>query len=265
MSSFSNFVLGRRRDIVTSLLTLARLCGKLIEMSELLKRWSSPLLLLALASACTDGGPPDKQPGQDKQDNPPEVDTAVPEQPEPPPVEPDASETTISVASVRMIQDCPDPEPAEPPASAERAAKPPAAGAKARRAPGQGGPSIRQPCDQSAVQLALETKSEAAVSVEIAAVRLLTHGQTVAELDARKPTIWTESRYQPWDQRVSPGAPINVSYKLSVPHWSEVDKATGESSYGLMFTLEIDLRVDGERVTVTSPEFAREKPHMIVT
>jgi hypothetical protein len=103
------------------------------------------------------------------------------------------------------------------------------------------------------------------VTIEIEAVRILSAGKPVGELKTRKPMIWTDSAYQPWDQTVAPGAPTKASYKLSMPSWSEVEKAIGESSYGHMFTLELDIAVDGEIRTVSSPEFPREQPHVIVT
>lgn len=227
------------------------------------------MLFLAIASACTAAGGEAEKP-----DNQPKVDSGTPEQPETPPVA--ATTTKITVASVQMIQDCPDPEPEPAPAdapSAERAAPmpaQPAPGAVARSQPHQAGDvapgdSFRQPCDQSTVQLALETDGDAPVTVEIKAVRILSKGKAVGELASRKPTLWRDNGYQPWDQTVAPGTPVKASYKLSMPSWSEVEQAIGTSSFGHMFTLEIDVAVDGQLQTVSSPEFPREEPHVIVT
>lgn len=185
-----------------------------------------------------------------------------------------SAKTKITVASVQMIQDCPDTE-AEPEAAP---AEPTAAAMPARRAkrpsPGSPDPSLgdvepgyefQQPCDQSTVQLAIETTSESPVAIEIKAVRLLSEGKLVGTLETRKPKIWINNSYEAWDQQIAPGAPSKVSYKLSMPSWYEVEKKIGKSSYGHMFTLEIEVLVDGEIQTVSSPQFPREEPHVIVT
>ncbi|MFO7564851.1 MAG: hypothetical protein R6X02_19560 [Enhygromyxa sp.] len=240
-------------------------------------RWLSPLLFLAIASACTDGGgEADKPEPQADSQTPPDSEEPPLEQP---PLEQPSAETKVSVASVQMIQDCPDPAPADDdvaPAAAElarpaRPAKPPP-GAAARAQPKQagdegpgGGRSFRQPCSQSAVQLALEHEGEDPVGFEVKAVRLLSEGKAVGELKTRKPMIWTNNSYQPWDQAVAPGSPAKVSYKLSMPSWSKVEEAIGGSSFKHMFTLELDVVIDGELRTVSSPEFPREQPHVIVT
>ena len=223
-------------------------------------------MFLALVSACTAGGGEAEKP-----DTKPVAESAAPEPPPRPEPEPEPT-TKISVASVQMIQDCPDPEPApesaDVPASAERAPAQPGATARTepyKRGRAPVGKSFRQPCDQSTVQLALETDGDAPVAVEIKAVRILSQGKEVGQIQTRKPTIWTDNSYQPWDQTVAPGAPTKASYKLSMPKWSEVETAIGESSFGHMFTLEIDIAVDGQIQTVSSPEFPREEPHVIVT
>jgi hypothetical protein len=239
-------------------------------MSQPSSLWSSSLLFLVISSACTDGSSEAK-----KQEHAPPAETAMP--PEigpPPPLEVTKVTTTISVASVQMIQDCPDPEPepSEAAAAAERAApaRAPSSGARAQPyRPGDedvgGGRGFRQPCDQSTVQLALETDNEGPVAIEIKAVRISFEGKPVGELNARTPMVWTESAYQPWDQLVAPNTPTKASYKLSLPNWSKVEEAIGGSSYGPMFTLELDITVDGELRTVSSPEVPREMPHVIVT
>jgi hypothetical protein len=140
---------------------------------------------------------------------------------------------------------------------------PPSPGAPAHAGDSVG--SFRQPCDQSTVQLALEHGGDAAVPVEIKAVRILSKGKVVGTLHTRKPKIWANDTYEAWDQSVAPNTPTKVSYKLSLPEWSEVEKAIGQTSFGHMFTLELDVAVDGQVQTISSVEFPREEPHVIVT
>ncbi len=199
-----------------------------------------------------------------------------------------------AIASVQMIQDCPDPEPAAAtpaaaePAAAEPAAKPsapmpvspPAQGSRAaRRAVPQGGAlgdvdearygGLVQPCTQSTVQIAFSGQGDTTETVKIQAVRLLMPdgSKTLATLDARGATIWTkDGKYVPWDGTIGPHQEVKASYKLSVPDWNTVDEAIGpKGSMGHMFLLELDIDVGTQRQTVRSPQFPREEPHVIVT
>jgi hypothetical protein len=251
-------------------------------MSKLSIRYATILFSATLVAACTPSGD-EKPPGQ----KPPVNDSGAPaaEAGEPEPdSEPAATTTKITVASVQMIQDCPDTEVETPPAAApadegqpagdvpmksetaETAAKrKPSPGSVSPGASARGGPGFRQPCDQSTVQLAIETTSEAPVAIEIKAVRLMSEAKAVGTLATRKPKIWKNNSYETWDQQVVPGAATKASYKLSMPSWSEVDEQIGASSFGHMFTLEIDVLVDGKLQTIESPQFPREEPHVIVT
>jgi hypothetical protein len=225
-------------------------------MSNSSERWLSPLLALVIASACTTGGGTAAEEGNPKDPKDPKSEIEV----------------KVSVASVQMIQDCPDEEPepsdaaalAEDVPSSERRTPSPGAAAQPMGDVADGG-SFRQPCDQSTVQLALENKGDAPVGVEIKAVRILSKGKVVGKLETRKPKIWTNNTYEAWDQTVAPSVPTKASYKLSMPSWSEVEEKLGQSSYGHMFTLELDVVIGGEVQTVSSQEFPREEPHVIVT
>lgn len=232
-------------------------------MTKSLERWLVPVFSLMLLSACTPGGEasqPDTKAGK--------TGDPKPEDPEPE-ADPKPS-LEVSVASVQMIQDCPDdePEPSQAGSAEQRApsaAMPPAPGAPATLDNVAPGDSFRQPCDQSTVVLALANGGEASLAVEVKAVRILSNGKVVGTLQTRKPKIWANNTYESWDQTVAPGAPSKVSYKLSMPSWSEVETAIGQSSFGHMFTLELDVAIDGVVQTVSSPEFPREEPHVIVT
>ena len=53
--------------------------------------------------------------------------------------------------------------------------------------------------------------------------------------------------------------------RKAMPNWSEVEKAIGETSFGHMFTLELEVSVDGKVQTIRSPQFLREEPMVIST
>lgn len=217
-------------------------------MNKLLERCFVPIFTVMIASACTTGGDASARKGEAAQ--------------------PGKLTTKVSVASVQMIQDCPDDddEPTVEQAALKQpaAAMPPTAGAPADILVDGAEHSFEQPCDQSTVQLAVENSGTTPASIEIKAVRILSKGKVVGTLETRRPKIWTNGAYQPWDQSAAPG-PSKASYKLSMPSWTEVEQAIGQSSFGHMFTLELEVAIDGQVQTVSSPEFPREEPHVIVT
>jgi hypothetical protein len=230
-------------------------------MPKLSHRCAITLLSLTFLAACT--------PGEQPVDKPVEDGASKGDDKQPDPVPEPVAVTKISVASVQMIEDCPDPEPPPPAAEAEDEEEMPAgkSASQAKRGASLVGDNSGSwsHCEQSTVQLGLETAGEAPVSVEIKAVRLLSDAKSVGSVQARKPTIWVDNNYQTWDQQVAPGAPTKASYKLSLPNWTEVEAAIGKPSFGHMFTLEIDIEVDGKLQTVSSPQFPREEPHVVVT
>lgn len=179
----------------------------------------------------------------------------------------------VSIASVQMIQDCPDPAPA-PAAGATAAAKsaampaePPAADISERPgAVARGGPGFQQPCTQSMMQVAFAGQGKESARVEVKRVRLLTPaGKALDTIVARKPMFWTDETYKPWDQLIQPNTDVKGSYKLSLPNWTTVEAASGKPSLGAMFILELEVEVGGVSQTVRSPEFTREEPHVMVT
>lgn len=229
------------------------------------------LSLALLLSACTthdDGGKPG----------------ATPVEPEPVKPEPALPAVTVAVASVQLIQDCPDPaEPAPADSASASAVAPslpdvaaeqakPSASVPARMAkvaPGSG-PGWSPPCTQSTLQLALRNPGKADATLRVEAVRLVDAAskKVLAPIVARKPSLWNElGTYQPWDQRVAVGAELKVAYRLAEPDWSQVTTALGPtvSLYAQPFVLEVDVSIDGARQTIRSPEFVREQVHMIAT
>lgn len=181
-----------------------------------------------------------------------------------------------TIASVQLIQDCPDPEPA--PAEPSAAAKPtasesmPQPGSPARREAAAAwagdGPGFRQPCTQSTIQLSLKHDAAEAQRVEIVAVRLMRGSDVLSKIAARKPSKWNDSGvFDAWDERVPVRSEIKVSYRLGEPDWSAVQAQLGADTdvYSTRYTIEVDLKMGGTTTTVRSPEFAREHPHVVVT
>ena len=175
-----------------------------------------------------------------------------------------------SIASVQMIQDCPDPE-GEAAKSAEKPMPPAsesvAQGARMRGDSPDGAP-FRQPCTQSTMQLSLAHDAPDAQRVEVVAVRLMRGTDALGPIPARKPSKWNDSgTYDAWDERVPVGSEIKVGYRLGEPDWSKVqDKlGSGVDPYGQRYVLEVDLKMEGHTFTVRSPEFSREYPHVVVT
>ncbi|MBC8073622.1 MAG: hypothetical protein IAG13_35195 [Deltaproteobacteria bacterium] len=192
-----------------------------------------------------------------------------------------ATELRATIASVQLAQDCPDPpapaaqtpaaqEPAQPhevmpsPGDVERERS---AGAMAPGAALPGGGGWAPPCTQSGVQLTLSHDGKEALPFEIKAMRLTAAGQggVLATVPFRGPTKWTEAdRYEPWDQQLAPAAELKASYKLGEPDWAMVAR-TPDDTFGKRFVLEVDVVFAGRSMTLRSPEFERERPHVIVT
>ncbi len=192
---------------------------------------------------------------------------------------------TVAVASVQLIQDCPDPAEEATPAAEE--AKPAgSATAASRESPmlGQAGPSAglsakrsgagpggwSGPCTQSTMQLALRNPGEAGATLRVEAVRLVDGAskRALAPIVARKPSVWSpDGIYRPWDERVPVAADLKVGYRLAEPDWEKVREAliSGVNLYAQPFVLEVDVSIDGARQTLRSPEFLRERVHMIAT
>lgn len=219
---------------------------------------------------------------------PPPADTPVPSShyAPPPPVNPNPNpdpaplpeaqkvEITAAIASVQLIEDCPDPAPAAAPSAGvtdstlERSSQPkPVAAGRARPGASGDGSSFRQPCSQSMVQLAL--RSDVPGSFRIDAVRVIDpKTQKVAGTSKlRAPTRWDDGTYGPWDGRVVVKTDLKISYKLGELDLSRAAEQVGPefNTFGGPFILELDVAVDGHRQTIRSSEFYREPPHMVVT
>lgn len=176
-------------------------------------------------------------------------------------------ELRASIASVQLAQNCPDPAAAleETPA----AAMPIQQGAAARmKGDSQGNWS--PPCTQSTVHLTIAHDGKETLPFEVKAMRLTQAGQggVLASVPYRGPQRWVEgsSRYETWDEKLAASTELKVSYKLGEPDWSLVSKAIGsDDTYGKRYVLEVDVSFAGRTITLRSPEFEREYPHVVVT
>ncbi len=187
-----------------------------------------------------------------------------------------------SIASVQILEDCPDAEPAkaaDPVKAAEQkpAKSAPATGPKlAIRAPAEAAPGARSapadwggagpPCLQSTIQVTFKGQGDQSSTVKLKQVRLLTPGgKDIGGLLSRMPSIWGEGVYTPWDAKLQPNQDAKVSYKITSPDWTKAETILGGPTHGKMFVLEAVIDIDGKTQKVRSQQFARFWPEMIPT
>jgi hypothetical protein len=227
-----------------------------------------PLCAVLVAVACTSHEPPAREapPLADTTPEPRAEPKAEPKpelKPEPKPEPPPKVLQLIgTISSVSLVEDCPDTTPESLPTSPAPSAVAPAAPITALRDQPAGDTERGMwppPCRQSTVQLTLAHDGDVAQRIVIQAARLV-DADTNAPLGAipvRGPTRWdaTSSTYVAWDELLPAGPGIMASYKLA---------AAGERVLGRA-VLELDVRFDGRTITLRSPEFQHEPPHVMVT
>lgn len=182
-----------------------------------------------------------------------------------------------SIASVAIVQNCPDPAPTAdvPPAAASEAAMPAPGPTANMVSPGSAmrGDAVdggwSPPCTQSSMQLVLSHDGREAQPFAIQAVRLTAAGTgaQLGSIPVRAPSRWDDAgRYVAWDERLPASAEVKASYKLGEPDWNLVTQALGNTDvYGARYVLEVDVAFAGRKITLRSPEFQREYPHVVVT
>lgn len=200
-----------------------------------------------------------------------------PANPDPTPALPDAQhvEMKVAIASVQLLEDCPDPEPAAAAAAGSAApAREMAVGTerssqRGKRAPGSEGDSFRRSCAQSMVQLSLRSDVPGGFRIEAARVIDPKTQKSAGTAKLRAPTRWDEAggTYAAWNERVDSKAELKISYKLGELDLARAVELVGPefNTYGGPFVLELDVSIDGHRQTIRSPEFTREPPHIMVT
>lgn len=168
-----------------------------------------------------------------------------------------AAMAEVSIASVSILEDCPD-------AEADSLTEDDMAD-QDREADGDGyGGDM--PCSQSSMQIAITGQGAASSKLAIKTIRLLgPKGQTLGTLAPRAPTIWKAAGYAAWDEMILPKTDVKASYKLSVPNWNEVQQKLEGSTYGPLYRLEADIMIGETTRTVRSAEVVREQTEMIDT
>jgi hypothetical protein len=176
----------------------------------------------------------------------------------------------VSIASVSLVEDCPDPAPKA--AADDKNVDQGARAAEMEVADLESSDSddarsgYGMPCSQSTMQIAITGQGEASSKLSIVAIRLLgPKGEQLGTMQSRLPTIWKAEGYSAWDEMIMPKTDVKASYKLSAPNWGEVQKKLGGSSYGPLFRVEADIKIDGVTKTLRSSEIVREQIEMIDT
>lgn len=175
---------------------------------------------------------------------PPPNEAVAPSHHAPPPGDADAplpevrEPLRVTISSVRLSEDCPQ-------ADTDRKSE-------AR------GDSNRLACAQSTVQLVVDSTVAGSFKIEAARVFDSVGGGAVGTTRLRSPTTWTTGSnvYTPWDEQVRAGERLQVSYLLGEPSW------TASASW---YVLELDVSLDGRRLTLRSPQFAREVLDVVET
>lgn len=171
-----------------------------------------------------------------------------------------AANDRIAISSVQLLDNCPDPVEAEAAKSIESRGD----SAEGKRS----GDSARRRCEQSTVQLAV--RSEQAGTFRVEAIRILDGARrgVAGTTTLRQPTRWGDAGgYQAWDQRVSPGVDMQISYKLGDLELPDANKlASAEfNAYSGPFMLELDVSIDGRRQTIRSHTFSRQDFDLVET
>jgi hypothetical protein len=199
---------------------------------------------------------------------PPPVDPRVPTG-TPPGDPPRSGNVRVAIASVQLLDDCPDPVPAASDASAGATMSAPESASRAKPTAGPAIGKARWSCAQSTVQLSV--RADFAGQLRIEAVRVLdaTSTRTAGSTTLRGPTVWSDANgtYAPWNERTVAGTDLRISYMLGNLDLSRAAELVGPQFNAYMgpFLLEIDVSVDGKRQTIRSGEFSREPVEVMVT
>jgi hypothetical protein len=165
----------------------------------------------------------------------------------------------VVISSVQLLENCPDPPEAEVAADMDR-------GITHEEQQRKGG-AVR--CEQSTVQLAV--RSDRAGQLRIEAVRILdgARQRVAGSSTLRQPTLWSaaDSRYTRWDERVTAGKDLQISYKLGILDLSRAEQLSGPdfNAYSGPFMLELEVSIDGRRQTVRSTAFVWQRMDMVET
>jgi len=173
----------------------------------------------------------------------------------PRPVSDTPAAVTVAVASVQLLQDCPDDRST---AAGQRSND----GASASMSQVQG--KRRAPPSGCSLNLSLTNAGGRAGQLRVMRVRLLDGNgrRELATVASRTPTRWDTEGYVAWDERVAGNTTSQVAYSLADAKW----KRGGASDLYLKpYIVEVEVVIDGRKQTVRSAEFVPASDGMIQT
>ncbi len=141
---------------------------------------------------------------------------AKPPAPAPPPPAPPkkVAKVTVQMTAATLADDCGH---SALPAATDTVIKAKAKSARFAKAD--------RACDQTSMQLSIKMPADGrATQLTVKKVELFDDkGVKIGALTPRTPTIWSEDgMYKTWDQKITPGLELSVSYALSQPAWGAV-------------------------------------------
>jgi hypothetical protein len=195
---------------------------------------------------------------------------------------------TVELASVTLASDCggygAPPPPPQVMALAEKKEQREAnewvpdsktsAGAAASQpycAPGaacqSAGSVYRGGCQQTSMQLYFKTLAPAVVKIKT--VELLdSGGKYVQNLAPRLPTVWNDSQYVGWDEKLVPGKQVSTSYALAAPNWDRLGgrERAQTKTYHLRVVVEVgDSEHTLEKLSITPAVMQANREPDVVT
>lgn len=170
----------------------------------------------------------------------------------PPPVSDTPAAVTVAVASVQLMQDCPDDRPV---AAGQQSSEVDMSHSQGKR---------RAPPSGCSLNLSLTNAGGRAGQLRVTRVRLLDGKgkRTLATVTSRTPTRWDADTYVAWDERVAGNTTTQVAYSLADAKW---ERGGAGDLYIKPYIVEVVVVIDGRKQTVRSAEFVPASPDMIQT
>jgi len=189
--------------------------------------------------ACTSAATTEKpaEPAEPAQESTPEAAMPAPTTPAAnPSATPTAPAVTVQMTAATLADDCGGG------AMAAKAKRSDSAEPAKRRA------KAKTACQQTSMQLSIVAAADTRrAQLSVTKVELLDDkGALLGELSARTPTVWSEGgAYQAWDEGISGGQELSVSYALSEPPWGDVS-----DRWNRTYVLKAALTIDGDEQLV---------------
>jgi len=169
-----------------------------------------------------------------------------------PSVPPITAKVTAAISAVNLADDCQHAD--------ARSAKPmaEAAAGESMMAADCGGENCGMPCQQTSMQLALESVGAVPTRVKVVSVELfdVADGTSLGAMNPRDPQRWSDAEggYQVWDETLKGGDKARVMFLLSAPDWNKVGGRW--SAQNRTFRLKVTLDLDGQQKTIEKVESA---------